>query len=83
MISIEVKDMTCGHCEATLRKAIAAVDERAAVNADLTACRLNIESAADANRLIAAVRTAGYTPGSISVVAASTPAEEKRGCCRG
>lgn len=83
MISIEVKDMTCGHCEATLRKAIAGVDQSATVNVDLATRRLNIESSAEPSSFIEAVRAAGYTPGSIDEVAASTPAPAKRGCCCG
>lgn len=83
MISIEVKDMTCGHCEATLRKAIAAVDESATVTVDLAAHRLTVESAVDAASLVEAVRNAGYTPGSVDAAPANTPAPAKRGCCCG
>lgn len=77
MISIEVKDMTCGHCESTLRKAIAAVDAGATVKVDLSARRLDIESSVKASDLVEAVRAAGYSPGSVG----SAPVQAKRGCC--
>ncbi|MCP8467643.1 heavy-metal-associated domain-containing protein [Pseudomonas sp. ZM23] len=83
MISIEVKDMTCGHCESTLRKAIAAVDAGATVKVDLPARRLDIESSAAASDLLEAVRSAGYTPGSVLSAAAKAPAQGQRGCCCG
>lgn len=84
MISIEVKDMTCGHCESTLRKAITAVDAGATVNIDLATRRLDIESAtANAHTLIAAVRAAGYTPELALPTAANAPAQPSRGCCCG
>lgn len=82
MISIEVKDMTCGHCEATLRKAVSAVDAGARVTVDLAARRLEIESSVDSKRFIDAVRTAGYTPAAASeVVANGGAARQKSGCC--
>lgn len=81
MISIEVKDMTCGHCESTLRKAIAAVDESAKVNVDLAAHRLDIESTADLKHLIEAVRKAGYSAGSLEDMTTTAPGKSRRGCC--
>jgi copper chaperone len=81
MISIDVKDMTCGHCEATLRKAIAAVDANAAVRVDLARRRLEIESAADAERFFEAVRAAGYVPAAAEEGGNAGAAREKRGCC--
>lgn len=83
MISIEVKDMTCGHCESSIRRAVAAVDKDAIVNIDLAAHRLDIDSkAADPHTLIEAVRAAGYTPGPIrDPVAANTSTKATRACC--
>ncbi|MBD9631536.1 heavy-metal-associated domain-containing protein [Pseudomonas sp. PDM19] len=82
MISIEVKDMTCGHCEATLRKVIAAVDASAAVKVDLSARRLQIESDEDPMQFLDAVRAAGYSPAAVGTVTANAgEAKEKRGCC--
>ena len=38
------QDMTCGHCVATIARAVAAVDEGAAVRFDLPAHRVETES---------------------------------------
>ncbi|MBD9502750.1 heavy-metal-associated domain-containing protein [Pseudomonas sp. PDM17] len=84
MISIEVKDMTCGHCEATLRKAVAAVDAGAGVVVDLPARRLEIDSIVDSERFFEAVLAAGYTPekvGAKNANANGNAVKEKRGCC--
>jgi copper chaperone len=63
MITFEVNDMTCGHCVATITKAVQAVDAGAGVQADLAAHRVSITpAAADAAQLRAAISEAGYTP---------------------
>ncbi|MFC5500159.1 heavy-metal-associated domain-containing protein [Caenimonas terrae] len=63
MIAFEVKDMTCGHCVATITKAVKAVDGNATVRADLAAHLVTIDTrAADAAKLKAAISEAGYTP---------------------
>lgn len=68
-ITFEVKDMTCGHCVSSITKAVQAVDPGAAVQADLGAHRVRIESArasvADVDRLRGAIEDAGFTPASL------------------
>jgi copper chaperone len=84
MISIEVKDMTCGHCASALRQAIAAIDVGATVKIDLAARLLHIDSAvADAPALIAAVRAAGYEPQRMDRGMADAPARSGGACCCG
>lgn len=84
MISIEVKDMTCGHCASALRQAIAAIDAGAAVKIDLAARLLHIDAAvADAPALIAAVRAAGYDPQPVDRGMADAPAQRGGACCCG
>ncbi len=60
MIRLSVQDMTCGHCEKAVGKAIAAVDPTARVTIDRAAGRVEIESAAAPAALAEAVRGAGY-----------------------
>lgn len=83
MISMEVKDMTCGHCASALRQAIAAIDVGATVKIDLAARLLHIDSAvADAPALIAAVRAAGYDPQPVDRrMAADAQARSGGACC--
>ncbi|WP_219220294.1 heavy-metal-associated domain-containing protein [Variovorax boronicumulans] len=84
MISIEVKDMTCGHCASALRQAIAAIDVGATVKIDLAARLLHIDSAvADAPALIEAVRAAGYDPQPVDWGAEDAPARSGGACCGG
>ena len=63
MTSFEVKDMTCGHCAATIPKAVKAVDQGAQVQIDLATHRVTIDpTEAGAAALGDAIRQAGYTP---------------------
>jgi len=63
MITFLVEDMTCGHCVATLRKALAALDPDAPVHIDLGTHLVQMESArVDSNAVAAAIQSAGYTP---------------------
>ena len=62
MIQFQVNDMTCGHCAATITKAVKAVDSAAEVNIDLAAHRVRVASRAEAGVVQAAIREAGYSP---------------------
>ncbi|MBB3947265.1 copper chaperone [Rhizobium skierniewicense] len=55
-----VPDMTCGHCEKTIRGALAEVLPGAAVAIDLS--RKSVTVAGDAAVAQAAMREAGYNP---------------------
>ena len=83
MLTFQVNDMTCGHCAATITKAVRSVDQGAKVEIDLAAHRVTIEPAmADAGELADAIKEAGYTP-----VLEATPATQavkaapRGGCC--
>lgn len=81
MIAFEVKDMTCGHCAATITKAIEATDKNARLSIDLARHLVMIESAqADASRLQEAIAEAGYTPVPAEAQAAEVPTKTE-GCC--
>lgn len=54
-----VEDMTCGHCTATIEKAVAEAGGRA--RTDLASHTVEIEGL-DAARAAEVIREAGYTP---------------------
>ncbi len=60
MPSYRVPEMSCGHCKATIEKAVAAVDKAAQVAVDLEARTVVIRSDAAEARLRAAIEQAGY-----------------------
>ncbi len=55
-----VPDMTCGHCEKTVRNALAEAVPNSAVTIDLASRRVTVEG--DAARAQEAIREAGYSP---------------------
>lgn len=82
MIAFDIQDMTCGHCVATITRAVAAVDERAALRFDLPAHRVEIESGtASVEALSQSIQDAGYTPVAASAIPAAV--RKKGGCCCG
>jgi copper chaperone len=65
MIEFQVIDMTCGHCAATITRAVAGIEPAAKVDIDLSTHRVRITAADEADqgqRFEAAIRDAGYTP---------------------
>lgn len=62
MIEFEVKDVTCGHCVATVTKAVAEVAPAAKVAIDLPTHTVRVDGASDAAAIESAIREAGYTP---------------------
>lgn len=65
MTKFNVPDMTCGHCEATVRKAIEEIDGAADVKVDLSANKIDVTSTAANDDILAALDAAGY-PSSIA-----------------
>jgi len=62
MYSFRVSDMTCGHCVATVEKAVKSVDAAASVKIDLANIAVEIESTKPVARFAEAIEEAGYTP---------------------
>lgn len=61
MIELSVKGMTCGHCEQTVRKTLAAVPGVTdVVKVDRTGNLALVEGTPDLDALIAALREEGY-----------------------
>jgi len=60
-IELEVKGMTCGHCEMAVRKALGKVPGVTDVTTvDRTTARAVVEGTADPAALVAAVKAEGY-----------------------
>ena len=59
ILTLDVPDMSCAHCERTIREALAAVAPHAKIGVDLPAHRVTVEGA-DAAAAIAALAEAGY-----------------------
>ena len=60
MLVLKVKDMSCGHCAATIEKTVKGVDTDARVGIDLSTKTVSVEGAADAAAIVAALDDAGY-----------------------
>lgn len=62
MLEFTVQDMTCGHCVATITKAVQQLDAGARVDADVQSHLVRVAGAADPQAVEDAIRAAGYTP---------------------
>ena len=62
MVSIPVEGMSCGHCAAAIKKAIAAAAPGSAVEVDLEAGEVRVTGPAEPAVLRQAIQDAGYTP---------------------
>ncbi|MCU0830649.1 MAG: heavy-metal-associated domain-containing protein [Rhizobiaceae bacterium] len=60
-VTLSIPDMTCGHCKASVEKAIASVDPDALVSVDLSNRTAEIESAAPLAAIRQALEAKGYT----------------------
>lgn len=87
MVSFSISDMTCGHCVASITRAVKALAPDARLNFDLATHRIDIESTGtDASALGDTIRDAGYTPALIDdrgEGADPAPRPARRGCCCG
>lgn len=60
MITLNVPDMTCGHCVSTVTSTVKQLDSAAKVAVDLASHTVTIESGIDAEKVTAALEAAGY-----------------------
>ncbi|MCS6996395.1 MAG: heavy-metal-associated domain-containing protein [Casimicrobiaceae bacterium] len=58
---LSVTGMSCAHCEAAVREALAAIDPAARVEIDLPTGCVEIESSEPVDRLAAAIEAEGYS----------------------
>ncbi len=67
MITFEVNDMSCGHCVATITKAVQSADPKATVQIDLGRHLVSVEPATlNEAGLRDVISEAGYTPVAVS-----------------
>jgi copper chaperone len=60
MYQLQVEDMSCGHCVASVTKAVQAVDGGARVEVDLAGKTVKVDSASPLEAIKAAIEDAGY-----------------------
>lgn len=60
MLVLKVKDMSCGHCAATIEKTVKGVDADARVEINLASKTVHVDGAADTAAIVAALDEAGY-----------------------
>ena len=60
MLRLNIEGMTCGHCVRSVTDAVKSVDPKADVRVDLSAKRVEAETAADPQAVIRAIADAGY-----------------------
>jgi copper chaperone len=58
----QVQDMSCQHCEASIKTALKAIDPQADIQVDLATHAVTIASSLTNIALENAIRDAGYTP---------------------
>jgi copper chaperone len=60
-MKFSVPDMTCGHCVATVTKAVKTLDPAAQVQVELASKTVTVETSAPAPAVAEALENAGYT----------------------
>ena len=62
MIQFDIPQMSCGHCVHAVKEAVHEVDPQAKVDVDLVSKRVDVETQADREKIVAALAEAGYAP---------------------
>jgi copper chaperone len=62
MLSFEIPEMSCGHCVRAITEAVHAADPAARVEADLPSHRVQVETTATREAVVAQLVEAGYAP---------------------
>ncbi|MBX3635848.1 MAG: heavy-metal-associated domain-containing protein [Rubrivivax sp.] len=62
MLDLQIPDMTCGHCVKAVTEAVKAADPAAEVQIDLPTHRVQVQTAAPREQVVARLVEAGYTP---------------------
>ncbi len=60
MLRFKIAKMSCGHCAASIERAVKGVDPQAAVSVDLGHKEVTIQSTAEERLISGALRSAGY-----------------------
>jgi copper chaperone len=62
MLNFDIPNMSCGHCVRAITEAVHAVDPLAKVQADLPQHRVQVETSAAREAVVAQLVEAGYAP---------------------
>lgn len=62
MQTFDIPNMSCNHCVRAITEAVQAVDAQAKVEAALAEHRVQVDSPAPRERLVEALKEAGYAP---------------------
>lgn len=62
MIQFNIPQMSCGHCVRAVTEAVHEVDPQAKVDVDLASKQVQVESAAEREKIADALAEAGYAP---------------------
>lgn len=60
MVRFKISSMTCGHCVSTIEKAIAAIDAKAVVSADVAQREITVQGDLAEADISEALKAAGY-----------------------
>lgn len=60
MLQLHIPDMSCGHCQQAVKKAVATVDPEATIAFDMDQRRASLTTTAQATDIMSALETAGY-----------------------
>ena len=60
MYTLQVENMSCGHCVNAVTKAVQTVDAQATVRVDLAQKKVDVRTAMPIDRVVAAIADAGY-----------------------
>jgi copper chaperone len=62
MLTLDIPNMTCGHCVRAITQAVTAADPAAKVQADLAAHQVHVDTALAREAVAAVLTEAGYQP---------------------
>ena len=62
MLTLDIPNMTCGHCVRAITQAVVAADPAAQVQANLPAHQVQVDTALSRGSLAAVLAEAGYPP---------------------
>ncbi|WIV52419.1 heavy-metal-associated domain-containing protein (plasmid) [Marivivens sp. LCG002] len=60
MTRFHIANMTCGHCKASVEKAVTALDDDAELDFDMETREVEIDSTASKSAILSALDAAGY-----------------------
>lgn len=62
MLDLQIPNMTCGHCVRAVTEAVKAADPEAQVTIDLPTHRVQVQTRAEPQKVLAQLKEAGYAP---------------------